>query len=60
MDLTVDKELAIVRRGAIGLIGQERLQLLLDSMKNSDIEIRVPPLAIKTPWVQVIPLAIYV
>lgn len=60
VDRSDGSELAIVRRGAISLIGQERLQLLLDSMKNSDIEIRVPPLAISTPWLQVIPLAIYV
>lgn len=54
------EDLAIVRRGAIGLIGEDRLQLLVDSMKNSEIEIRVPPLTISPPWVQIIPLSIYV
>jgi len=29
-------------------------------MKNSEVEIRVPPLTISPPWVQIIPLSIYV
>lgn len=60
VNLSGEEELSIVRRGAIGLVGRDRLQLLVNSMKNSDVEIRVPPLSLTTPWIQVIPLAIYV
>ena len=60
VDLSGEEKLSIIRRGAISLVGQDRLQLLVDSMKNNDIELRVPPLTLTAPWVQIIPLAIYV
>lgn len=53
-------ELKIVRRGAIGFISRDRLQLLVNSMHNEDVELRIPPMAMPSPWLQIIPLAIYV
>jgi hypothetical protein len=55
-----DKKLTTVRRGVIGLIGEERLQLMMTSMANTDIELKIPEVAVKSPWVQVMPLAIYI
>lgn len=54
------ERLTIVRRGVVGLIGEQRLQLLLDGMKNDDIDLSLPPIVIESPWLQVIPLAVYV
>lgn len=54
------KSLTTVRRGVIGLIGEDRLQLLMDSMANSDIELKIPAATVRSPWVQLVPLAIYV
>ncbi|GLY51877.1 hypothetical protein [Lentzea sp. NBRC 102530] len=54
------KKLTTVRRGVIGLIGEERLELLMNSMANTDIELKIPEVAVKSPWVQIVPLAIYI
>jgi hypothetical protein len=37
-EATQGKKLTTVRRGVIGLIGEERLELLMNSMANTDIE----------------------
>jgi hypothetical protein len=59
-EATAGKPLTTVRRGVIGLIGEERLQLLMNSMANSDIELKIPDATVRSPWVQLVPLAIYV
>ena len=55
-----DQELKLVRRGALGFISRDRLQLMVNGMHNEDVELRIPPLALPSPWIQLIPLAIYV
>lgn len=60
IDQASGQTVPIVRRGVIGLIGEDRLQLLVDSMKNDDIDLRIPPLTMTSPWIQLIPLAIFV
>lgn len=54
------QKLTTVRRGVIGLIGEERLELLMNSMANTDIELTIPEATVKSPWVQIVPLAIYI
>jgi hypothetical protein len=36
-------------RGVVGLIGEQRLQLLLNGMKNDDIDLSLPPIVIEAP-----------
>jgi hypothetical protein len=59
-ETTEGKKLTTVRRGVIGLIGEERLQLLMTSMANTDIELNIPEASVRSPWVQIVPLAIYI
>lgn len=39
----------LLLRGVVGLIGEQRLQLLLNGMKNDDIDLSLPPIVIEAP-----------
>ncbi len=60
VDVSPEESLTIVRRGVIGLIGQERLEQLISATRNDDLNLRIPEVTISSPWIQVLPLAIFV